>query len=198
MAKQSIQTRILESPVDSLAKLRRGMPASGDPRMVVNVAGVAKSLITTRTQRGEGAGGKPFTAYSKKTYYAPVERRTPGYPSPTGGAPTKSGKSVKYAGGYAEYKQGLGFGSKVTLTVSGQMLGAIAISVGGPTVAFLFFTSSEQAAKAHGHQFGTVAPKREFFDIDDFESITALKAQAFKDLRALARKAKLELQGRPA
>ena len=198
MAGKTIQTRILSSPVDSLKKFRLGLPASGDPRIVVNLAGLGKSLITTRTQKGEGAGGRSFAPYSKKTYYAPIDRRPPGYPSPSGGEPTKSGKSVKYAGGYAEYHGAQGFGSKVTLTVSGSMLGAIQIAVGGPTVAYLFFASREQAAKAHGHQFGTVVPKREFFDLSDFESEQELKAETVKELRSLARRAKLELQGRPS
>ena len=198
MAVGPIQTRIITSPVDSLAKLRRGMPASGDPRLIIELAGVGRTVIITRTQKGEGPGGTPFAKYSTRTYYAPIDRRHPGYPKPSGGTATRGGKTVKYAGGYAEYKRGIGRGARPDLTVSGSMLGAIQIANAGPTVAFLFFASALEAAKAHGHQFGTTVPKRPFFDLSDFPSAQSLEAEAFRFLKALSRKAKLELQGRAA
>jgi len=202
MAKNSVQMKILSSPTDNLKKLRQQMPGSGDQRAVVRLAGEAKALIAARTVRGISSSGAPFSPYKTgKTYYAPVARRPPGYPMPTGGRTThlttgKPLKTVAYGGGYGQYKQGIGRGAKVQLNVSGQMLGAIAIASSSPTLAILFFTSREEAAKAHGHEFGTTVPRRPFFGIDDIQSVEALRKELAGYMRQIARAAKLELDRR--
>lgn len=193
MAKGPIMTRIISSPTDNLRRFRTSMSGA---KMITEMAGLGRTIVISRTQAGKGAGGKPFKPYSKKRYYAPTARRPPGYPQPAGGTATKSGKSMRFESGYAQYKSGIGRGNKVTLSVSGQMLGAIQIAVVSPTVAVLFFASRLEAAKAHGHQFGTTVPKREFFDLSDFASVEAMKIKVIKDMRALAKRAKLELRGR--
>lgn len=193
-ASTSMRTRIVSSSKDNLTKLRLQMPASGDPRMAVNLAGTGKALIQQRTSAGKGPGGKPFTPYSKKPIHMPVDNREPGYKKPAGGRPSKSGKTVYYAGGYAEYKGAGGFGSAPQLSVSNQMLGAIQIGTLGPNHAYLFFSNRKAAAKAHGHEFGTVVPQRSFFDLSDFQSDVVMKAEALTYLKEAARKARLMIR----
>ena len=193
MASTSMRTRIVSSSKDSLTKFRLQMPASGDPRIAVNLAGAGKTIIQMRTAAGKGAGGKPFTPYSTKPIYMPVDKRKPGYKKPAGGRPSKSGKSVFYAGGYAEYKSAGGFGATPQLSVSNQMLGSIQIGVMASNHAFLFFANREAAAKAHGHEFGTGVPQRSFFDLSDFASEAAMRAEALQYMREAAKRAKLLL-----
>ena len=53
-------TNVLESSKDQLMALRAGLPAGGDPRVVVELAGTAKGLIAQRTAAGISATGAPF------------------------------------------------------------------------------------------------------------------------------------------
>lgn len=195
------RTRILKSPVDSLHRFRAQLPAGGDPRPVFNLAGAARSHIIARTSRGEGPGGRPFPSYKPGIYYAPIAKRPVGYPKPSGGRrkTLKTGRAMKtvaYAEGYAGYKAGIGRGKTPQLSVSGKMLGAIQIAQISATEAHLFFAGREEAAKAHGHEFGTTVPKRVFFDLSDIESETELRRLLVKNIRDMARRAKLELEGR--
>lgn len=169
--------------------------------MIVALAGKARSWVIARTSKGEGPGGKPFSSYKTGIYYAPIAKRPPGYPKPSGGRRKhlrtgKPLKSVAYAEGYAGYKAAIGRGKKPQLSVSGKMLGAIQIATISTQEAHLFFASREEAAKAHGHEFGTTVPKRVFFDLSDVESEGQLNRVLAKELRNMARKAKLELEGR--
>lgn len=193
MASNSMRTRIVSSSQDNLAKLRLQLPASGDPHMAVNLGGLGKTLITQRTSAGIGAGGKPFTPYKAGPYTAPVDKRPPGYPKPSGGEPSKSGKTVKY-GSYADYKAAIGRGATPQLSVSGQMLAAIQVGTLGPNHAFLFFSSREEAAKAHGHEFGTTTTQRSFFDLSDFASDVAMREEALRYMKAAAKKARLQIK----
>lgn len=201
MATKSVQTKILEDPADALKKFRLQMPASGDPRVVVNLAGVGRTVIQTRTLKGIGSGGKAFAPYSTKPYYAPIDRRPPGYKKPTGGRTTslRTGKPMKSAyfeGGYGQYHAAQGFGSKVTLSNSNKMLASIQIAASSPVVATLFFAGREEAAKAHGHEFGTTTTKRPFFDLSDFVSIKALESEFLDSVRDMAKRAKIEFERR--
>jgi hypothetical protein len=198
---QSWTTKIRESPVDELAKFRKQLPASGGRKLVVILAGKGKALIQARTVQGIGAGNRPFTPYSKKTYYAPVERRPPGYKKPTGGRTEhavtgKPLKTVAYDGGYGQYKAAYGLGSRPTLSVSNKMLAAISIAEVSAKTAILYFHGREEAAKAHGHHFGTTVPKREFFDLSDFKNRKELQTELVKQVRQMAKKARLELDRR--
>jgi hypothetical protein len=196
----TIRTKIISSATDNLAKLRMSMPASGDPTVVVNLAGLGRTVIIARTQKGLGAGNKPFSDYKPGTYYAPVDKRPPGYPQPSGGRTKhlrtgKPLKSVAY-GSYGDYKRGIGRSGRPDLTISGKMLGAIQIATVSAREAHLFFAGREEAAKAHGHEFGTTTTARPFFDLSDYASESQLRLAAFNELRDLARRAKLELKGR--
>ena len=198
---QSWTTKVRESPVDELAKFRKQLPASGSRRLVFILARKGKALIQTRTTLGLDSSGKPFTAYSTKKYYAPKERRPPGYPKPSGGRDTREGsgkdmKTMVFDTGYAGYKSGIGRGSKPQLNVSGKMLGAISIAEVSPKVAVLYFAGREEAAKAHGHHFGTVVPKRPFFDLDSFKNRKEMNDELLRLVVIMAQKAKLEVTGR--
>ena len=198
---QSWTTKVRESPVDELKRLREQLPANGGRKLVAILAGKGKALIQTRTVAGLGAGNKPFKPYSKKRYYAPIENRPPGYEKPSGGRDThlltgKPLKSMAYDGGYGEYKAAYGLGSKPTLSVSGKMLGAISIAEVSAKVAVLYFAGREEAAKAHGHQYGTTVPQREFFDLAGFKNRREMEAELLVQVREMARRAKLEIERR--
>ena len=81
--------------------------------------------IKIRTSKGIDANGQPFADYSTNPIYI---KRKGAKLKPKGGRPTKSGDSVFYEGGYAEYKhesrrrgQG-GESAEVDLVLSGNML----------------------------------------------------------------------------
>jgi hypothetical protein len=198
----SVQTKILKSPTNKLKRFARGLPGGGDRRPIAELAGKGRALIIARTQAGKDADGAAFQEYSRKTYYAPIKdgQRPAGYPKPSGGRTehARTGKpleTVAYDGGYGEYKRGIGRSGKVDLTVSGQMLNAIAFRVQSAKVAELYFSSREEAAKAHGHHFGTVVPGRSFFDLSGFKTEADMTRHLATYMRRLAREAKLRLEG---
>jgi hypothetical protein len=205
VAKDSFRSRIIETSQDELRKLRSMMPASGDRRMIVEIAGAARALIKQRTLSGVGVDGAPFAAYGTKPYRASIDKRAPGVPAPRGGRagrdPAIKGrkrarsKTRYYAGGYGEYKAALGRGSRPQLSLSGRMLGAMAVAVTGPRSAVIFFSSRLEAAKAHAHQYGTTVPKREFFGIEDVGSEMELNRKTIKIMRETAKRAKLLMHG---
>lgn len=194
MASTAFRTRVLSSSRLELKKFRSRFPASGDPRLVVELAGEGKALITQRTAAGIGSGNKPFAAYKPGPYRASVGRRPAGYPTPSGGSPSKSGKTVLY-GSYGEYKSAIGRGAKPQLSISGGMLGAISIATVSSREAHLFFSSREEAAKAHGHETGTTTTKRPFFDLSDFDSQDAMRTEMLKYMTRAAKASKLRLHG---
>lgn len=194
--------KVLSSPVKNLAKFQSDLPKQGGRKLVAILAGKARTVIIGRTTQGLDVGNKPFTPYSREVYRAPISRRPPGYPKPTGGRSENilTGKpidSMVYDSGYGQYKAGIGRGSKVQLNVSGKMLGAIQIALTGATTAVLFFAGREEAAKAHGHQYGT-APrvKREFFGIDGLDSRKKLDDAAREYLLDAAKRARIEIARR--
>ena len=63
-----------------------------------------------------------------------------------------------------------------------------------PRAALLFFAGREEAAKAHGHQFGTVVPKRPFFGLAGVGDRQQLEAEALKWLREVGKKARLSIK----
>jgi hypothetical protein len=202
VASKSWTTKVRETPVDNLKKLRADLPKAGGQRLVTSLAGKGKALIQARTARGVGAGNKPFAPYRDYVYRAPIEKRPPGYPRPTGGRDghIKTGKALKnvvYMDGYAGYKVAIGMGRTPQLSVSGRMLGAISITTQSAEVAFLFFAGREEAAKAHGHEMGT-APKvkRPFFDLSGYDIRAQMEADALKYIREIAKAAKVEFNRR--
>ena len=201
MAK-SWTTRVRETPTKNLARFRADLPKGGGRKLVTILAGKARTVIIGRTARGLDVGNKPFTPYSSKEYAAPISRRPPGYPQPAGGRSENilTGEpldSMIFEKGYGQYKAGIGRGSRPQLNISGKMLGAIQIATVSPTTAVLFFSSREEAAKAHGHQYGT-APrvKREFFGVEGLTSRKKLNDAAREEVLDMARRARLEIARR--
>jgi len=182
-----VRTRIVRSARPSLGRFGRGLPKGGNRlKIAAQLAGLGKAIITNRTLQGLDANDAPFTPYSDKPYWAPTEKRPPGYPSPSGGEPTPKGRS--YSAGYGQYKAGIGRPSSPQLSVSNEMLGNIAIATQGSAMAILFFPDREQAAKAHGHEFGTVVPKRSFFDLSNVATVAKMKLRTVQLMREAAKK----------
>jgi len=95
--------------------------------------------INLRTLRGVDRHGQPFKRYSTTPIY--VAKRFARL-APKGGRPSKSGKSVFYSGGYAEYKRTsrrhssaiAGATAEVDLTLSGALMRSIHVSRSTPTM----------------------------------------------------------------
>lgn len=60
--------------------------------------------IKLRTSKGIDANGSPFTQYSRKRIYISVDKGTGARLKPKGGVLTKTGKTMRFDGGYREYK----------------------------------------------------------------------------------------------
>ncbi len=95
--------------------------------------------IKTRTLRGLDKRGNPFKPYSRRPIY--VAKRHARL-APKGGRPSRTGKSIYYAGGYAEYKRTSrrlsvptdgSATAEVDLILSGQLMGSIHVSRATPT-----------------------------------------------------------------
>ena len=127
-------------------------------RNIQLVANSVKAVITNRTLLGQSLSGGSFKPYSTKTYYAPIERRSPGTPAPTGGRNThkKTGKKLKSMiyHSYATYKAAMGFGATPQLSLTNKMLMAMQVSVISARKAIIFFAGALQNAKAHGLHHG--------------------------------------------
>ena len=88
------------------------------------------ALIKRRIYRGLDSSGRPFLTYSTKPIYVPKKGARL---KPKGGRKTKGGRSIYYAGGYAEYKQasrrrvagGSNQTAEVDLTLSGALVNNI-------------------------------------------------------------------------
>jgi hypothetical protein len=166
-------------------KLKRLRAEIGSVKTIIEITYQAKAIIEQRTLDGLDADGAPFEPYSQNTYYAPMDAgsRPAGYPQPTGGTLTKSGKSMKFEG-YDDYKGKLGFPTHVTLSLSNRMLAAIAATILSPTRSILSYNDREAATRAHGHTYGANnLPVREHLDIRDVRS----KADLLKEFRAAMR-----------
>jgi hypothetical protein len=146
------------------------------PANIVAVANAAKMVIINRTLHEKlSLDRQPFRPYSTDVYYAPVDKRPPGYPKPSGGRTQREShythkttsygslstlrggkklKTVAYDGGYGEYKAALGLGSAPQLSVSNRMLSDIQVRFTTARSALLFFGNRLSAAKAHGLHFG--------------------------------------------
>lgn len=161
----------------TLKALQVGLESTAN---VLAVANAARMVIINRTLHEKlDLNRQPFAAYGTKRYYAPVDKRPPGYPAPSGGRTTalKGGrklKTVAYDEGYGDYKAGLGLGSAPQLSVSNRMLSDIQARVASAKSAVLFFGSRLSAAKAHGHHTG----KRPFFGIHLSEQANLYKVLA--------------------
>ena len=124
--------------------------------------------IKLRTSRGIDANGKGFKKYSKKALY--VSKRGARL-SPKGGRPSRTGKSVYYAGGYEQYKRE----SKkvdddvlVDLVLSGQLMNNLIVT---DATATEFKIGLTKHVSSYGYH---VNEKREFLGLspDDVEILT--------------------------
>lgn len=179
-------------------KLKRLRQEIGSIKNIVEITYIAKAIIEQRTLSGKDADGQPFEPYSDRTYYAPTDasKRPAGYPQPTGGTLTKSGKSMKFAG-YGDYKAALGFPSYPTLSLSNRMLGAMAATILSPTRSILSYHDREAATRAHGHTFGAnYLPVREHLDIRDVRGRGDLLKEFIRLMREARRAAGLMKSGR--
>ena len=88
------------------------------------------ALIKRRIYRGIDANGRPFFKYSTRPIYIPKKGARL---KPKGGRRSRTGRSVYYAGGYAEYKRlsrrrvagGANQTAEVDLTLSGALVNNI-------------------------------------------------------------------------
>lgn len=131
----------------------------GSSEPMQGILNAARSVIKMRTLAGESLTGGVFPAYSMRRYYAPVAKRPPGYPAPSGGRKNalRGGrrlKSVAYDTGYGQYKAGIGRGSHPQLSVSNSMLDSMQGAVESPSRGVIFYANAHAAAKAHGHHMG--------------------------------------------
>jgi hypothetical protein len=159
-------------------------------KAMAEILGEARSLIEDRTLAGKDMHGGSFEGYSSQKYYAPIENRPAGYPSPSGGEETKAGKSRKYSGGYGQYHAAQGWGTVVSLSASNAMLGDLATAVINKGKGYIYFTTRQSAAKAHGHHFGANnLPKREFFGLS-FTNIDELRENLVDEMAEMAERAR--------
>lgn len=99
-----------------------------DKRGMTTLGNTVVALIRRRTQQGVDADGDKFTPYSTRPIYISRFRGTGARLKPKGGQPSRTGASIYYAGGYAEYKR-LSTGSNaVNLTLSGQLMRSIRVT----------------------------------------------------------------------
>lgn len=172
MAKNPIKKNEINK---ALKALSTGLQSPGN---LLAVGNTARAVIMNRTVNEKlSSDRQPFRAYSKKRYYAPVDKRPAGYPKPGGGRTKalrggRKLKTVAFDTGYGQYKAGLGLGDAPQLSVSNRMLSSIQAVVKGKKRVILFFGDRLSAAKAHGHDRGT----RPFFNIHESEKANLYEA----------------------
>lgn len=133
-----------------------------DRRVLLSIASDVIALIRVRTMRGTDAEGRAFKAYSTKRIYISREGRGTGARlAPKGGVVSRTGRTMRFDGGYREFKllsrgagqlprggAATGPTSEVDLTLSGEMLRGLHPEVLGTTSVVIQPTSrtAEQAA----------------------------------------------------
>lgn len=188
-----VRVKMTDTAPSLLNNVLRHLPTqrAGSRKQIGALASKAVISIKQRTSEGKGESGQPFGQYKTEKYYAPVENRPPGYPQPTGGAATKTGKSMKYDS-YSAYKSAMGFGAAPQLGVSWQMLNDIIWVVRSKVKALLFFASRLSAAKAHRHHTGFYP----FFGIEDNSTEQAINDELRKQFKDARKKAMSALKKR--
>ena len=119
------------------SKVNLNLPASlWTARDSMSLAMNTLASIKLRTSRGIDANGVAFIGYSNNALY--VSKRGARL-KPKGGQPSRTGKSVFYAGGYQQYKResrnrGASTDSaEVDLVLSGNMLNSLEVKDATPT-----------------------------------------------------------------
>ena len=138
----------------------------------VGLASNTLASIKLRTGKGLDANGQPFAPYSTEPIYI---QREGARLTPKGGRPSKSGKSVFYQDGYAQYKQesrkrpSAGQSAEVDLVLSGNMLNNFVVQEATENGFKLGLTNNAQ----YGYQ---VNQDREFIGLTDQEVKILVKA----------------------
>lgn len=99
-----------------------------DVRGMTTIGNALVAIIRRRTGQGESYTGDAFAPYSTRPIYITRGRGTGARLAPKGGRLSRTGQSVYYAGGYAEYKQASTGSGVVNLTLSGQLMRSIAVA----------------------------------------------------------------------
>ena len=126
--------------------------------------------IKLRTSNGIDANGDEFTGYSENPIY--IAKRGAGL-KPKGGRPSRTGKSIFYAGGYQEYKEksrkrgASSDSAEVDLVLSGNMMNSLEVKEATPTGFIIGLNKNAQ----YGY---IVNETREFLALspDDVEILT--------------------------
>jgi len=95
-------------------------------RDVSKAANTGLALLKLRVIRdGLLASGESLPEYSTEPIYIPVTGVGTGPPfaKPQGGELSRTGKTMKFPGGYREYRVKAGRGAKMNLTLSGNLMG---------------------------------------------------------------------------
>jgi hypothetical protein len=106
--------------------IKRKRSGPGIPRKVWNRAAMRALAVTMQGavalrafQRGEDVADQKFDGYSTTPIY--IGGETAKRLRPSGGRPSRTGRSVFYAGGYRQYKASSTGRAFVNLTLSGQL-----------------------------------------------------------------------------
>jgi hypothetical protein len=112
-----------------------------DRQAMAEIGNALVLIIRRRTLQGRGADGRPFEGYATRRIYVNPNRGVGARLKPKGGVVTKGGrgKTMRFDGGYAEFKRlSRGAGAtprggsasaptaEVDLTLSGQLMRSIA------------------------------------------------------------------------
>jgi len=143
--------------------------------------GVALNTVASiklRTSEGKDANDQPFKGYSTRPIYITKKGARL---KPKGGRPSRTGKSIFYAGGYKQYKKdsrrrgGVGDSAEVDLVLSGNMLNNFVVKQATVNGFKLGLTNKAQYGYA-------VNETREFIGLTDKEVDILVRSIEF-DLR---------------
>lgn len=99
-----------------------------DRRGMIALGNAAVAFIRKRTGEGESYTGEAFEPYSTRPIYITRGSGTGARLAPKGGRKSRTGRSVYYAGGYAQYKRESTGASVVNLVLSGQLMRSIVVA----------------------------------------------------------------------
>ena len=112
------------------AKVKLNLPNSlWTAKDTARLASNTLAMIKLRTSEGLDADRKPFKDYSTKPIYVAFRGARL---KPKGGRPSRTGRSIFYAGGYQQYKQesrrrGAGSSALVDLVASGALMNNLVV-----------------------------------------------------------------------
>lgn len=126
------------------------------------------AMIKLRTSKGIDANGAKFKDYSQKPMYVAKKGARL---APKGGRPSKTGRSIYYAGGYQQYKHDSrkrgkkAKSAEVDLVLSGQLMNNLVVKEATPTG---FTIGLTKHVSSYGYD---VNAKREFLGLtkDDID-----------------------------